>query len=137
MQNIKTKQSLRELWWKVSLDCLTCDLADSEVVTHVAIQVPGCALDTVGGARLQVGEGVVGAGGVEFDTCVRALHDDAEAVEDSVLHWLPSYEDGAGAGRSGVHGRSFNRWGTPNKKNEDSLEFNCIHLKPTTRPFFT
>lgn len=90
------------------LRCLTCDLAEGEVVTHVAIWVPCGALNAVGGAGLQVGKGVVGAGGVEFDACVRALHDNAEAVEDSVLHWLPAYLDGVGAGRGGVHGRSFN-----------------------------
>lgn len=112
------KKQQRELSWEVGDHCLTCDLADSEVFTHVAIQVPGSPLDAIGGARLQVGEGVVGAGGVEFDACVRALHDDAQAVEDSMLHWLPAHEDAAGAGRGGVQFRSFNHWREPNRKSE-------------------
>ena len=94
-------------WHLYSLDFLpsvvvglTCDHANSEVVSSSALGVPGRALDTVGGAWLEVIKGHHGVTGVHLVAWAGALPDDAERVEDGVLHRGPGHEDGV-VGRGG------------------------------------
>lgn len=60
--------SLGSLWVFLPsiLIVLTCDHADSEVVSSSALRVPGRALDTVGGARQEVIKGHHGVTGVHL-----------------------------------------------------------------------
>lgn len=81
---------------------LTCDPADSEVVSGTTFRVPGRALDTVGSACFKVIEGHRGVSGVHFEAGAGALSDDAERVEDSVLDRGPGHEDGVVARGGGV-----------------------------------
>ncbi len=87
---------------------LTCDLADSEVVSSSTLRVPRCALDTVGSPPFKVIKGHRGVRGVQFVAGAGALSDDAERVQDGVLHWGPSHKDGAVVGGGGVQlGRHY------------------------------
>lgn len=73
----------------------TCDLTHGEVVSDPALRVPGRPLDAVGGACLQVLEGHGRVSGVDFEAVARALPDDAQGVEDCMLHPGPVHVDGA------------------------------------------
>lgn len=85
---------------------LTCNLADGEVVSRATLRVPGCPFDTVRGSCLQTVKGQHGVGGVDLVARAGALSDDAERIEDSVLHWSPVDKDGAVVGGGGAqHGR--------------------------------
>lgn len=87
---------------------LTCDLADGEVVSSFSLRVPGGALDAVGGPCFQAIKGHRCVGGVQLLAGTGALTDDAERVEDGVLHRGPGHEDGAIVRRRGVqHGRHY------------------------------
>ncbi len=87
---------------------LTCDLADSEVVSSSTLRVPGCALDTVGRPCLKVIKGHHGISGVQFEAGAGALPDDAEGVEDRMLNGAPSHKDGAIVRGGGVQlGRHY------------------------------
>lgn len=84
----------------------TCNLAHGEVVSRPTLSVPGCPFDTVRGSCLQAVKGQHGVGGVDLVARAGALSDDAERVEDSVLHWRPVHKDGAVVGGGGgQHGR--------------------------------
>lgn len=108
---------------------LTCDLADSEVVSSPTLRVPGCALDTVGGACFKVTKGPHGVSGVQFDARAGALSDDAEHVEDGVLHRGPGHNDGAVVRRGGVqvgrhdHYRQVQEGSNETKTNKQTQEF--------------
>lgn len=87
---------------------LTCDLAHGEVVSSSTLGVPGCPLDTVGSPRFKVIKGHHGVSGVQFVAGAGALPDDAEHVEDGVLHWGPIHKDGAVVRGGGVQlGREY------------------------------
>lgn len=58
--------------------------------------------------------------GVEANLAVRAILDDAETVEDSVIHWLPLHQDTAVAGRAGVELWSRKDWG-PTEEGEKRI----------------
>lgn len=73
---------------------LTCDLTDSEVVPSSPLRVPGCTLDTVCSPCFKVIKGHHVVSGVQFEAGAGALPDDAERVEDGVLHGSPSHKDG-------------------------------------------
>lgn len=73
----------------------TCDLTHGEVVPDSALRVQGCPLDAVGGACLQVLEGHGRVSGVDFEAAAGALPDDAQDVEDRMLHPGPVHMDGA------------------------------------------
>lgn len=74
------------LLFMIFLILLTCDLAHGEVVSRATLGVPGCPFDTVRGSRLQAIKGQHGVGGIDFVAGVGALSDDAERVQDGVLH---------------------------------------------------
>ena len=87
---------------------LTCDLADSEVVSGLALGVPGRPFDTVGRACFKAVEGHHGVGGVQFVAGAGALPDDAQHVQDCVLHRGPVHMDGAVVRGGGVQlGRQY------------------------------
>ncbi len=80
---------------------LTCDLVDSDVISLVTIWIPGIALDAVGGARLKGSEGHIGLRRVESDLRVWALHGHDQAIQHSVVHWIPLYHNDVTAGWAG------------------------------------
>lgn len=79
---------------------LTCDLAHGEFVPGASLSVPGGALDAVGSSRIEVIEDHGGVSGVHLDAGAGALLDDAERVQDGVVHGEPAHKDGV-VGRGG------------------------------------
>ena len=117
----------------------TCDLADGEVVSRPALSVPGCALDAVGGARFKVTKGHHGVGSVQFEARAGALLDDAEHVEDGVLHAGPGHNDGAVVRRGGVQIGRHDHCGQVQAESDETKTNKQTHrfLTSTVLAFFS